>query len=514
MAGHALTAEASVEEFLAGQARAFAAHPVRVSVADVPTLVESHTLGELGVRLDVARMAELVRGVGHWGPLQDRREQARRALAGTIDIPWVFEVVPGTLFRTLASAKDAVDDLPQAAKFDVDQQKAIGGSDGRLVDLDAAIGRLRGIAAKGETELVLSRVSVPPRVSRDYVAKIDAHQRLGRFQTGFSRAGEQASRAHNIETAAARLDGVVLLPHELFSFNSAVGPRTVDNGFSKGWQIFKGEMVEGIGGGTCQVASTLHAVAMFAGLDVIERLPHSRPSAYITMGLDATVVFPVVDLKLRNPFDFPVVVHTQVEGNQIMFELYGQEHAPHVTFGREILATRAFSRKVEEKYGVPADRVIRKQHGIRGYKVRRTRTIVYYDGSTRKESNVDVYPPTIEEFVVAPGADVASMLPALEGEETSDGRPAKWVSVKNALPAAEPTESARSSASAAPDAAGGAATSSGPSAAACSGDCQASQHPTIVNMPGVHAPTAEQVRAKVRVVFAPPSGPRGGVPPR
>ena len=74
-------------------------------------------------------------------------------------------------------------------------------------------------------------------------------------------------------------------------------------------------MVEGTGGGTCQVASTLHAIAFFGGLDIVQRLPHSRPSGYIPAGLDATVVYPVVDLKLRNPFTFPVVVHATVSAN-------------------------------------------------------------------------------------------------------------------------------------------------------------------------------------------------------
>ncbi len=68
-----------------------------------------------------------------------------------------------------------------------------------------------------------------------------------------------------------------------------------DNGFAKAFEIFKGEYTEGIGGGTCQVASTFHAIAFFGGLEIVQRLPHSRPSAYIPAGLDATVVYPTVD---------------------------------------------------------------------------------------------------------------------------------------------------------------------------------------------------------------------------
>jgi hypothetical protein len=280
---------------------------------------------------------------------------------------------------------------------------------------------------------------------------------------------------------------VVLLPHELFSFNALVGPRTVENGFSKGWEIFKGEMVEGIGGGTCQVASTFHAAAFLAGLDIIERLPHSRPSAYITMGLDATVVYPVVDLKIRNPYDFPVVVHSHVEGGSVEFELRGHEQPAKVVFGRQVLAVRPFTRKVEEMPGLPANRIIRKQHGIRGYKILRTRTIAYRDGSAHNESNVDVYPPTVEMYLVAPGTDVDAVLPPLA--EPADGAVSGWTPPQAAT--SDPPQAPAPVALAASNAA---------VTTTCTTDCPP-EKPKIVEAPGVHAPHAEQLRAATRVVI-------------
>ena len=122
-------------------------------------------------------------------------------------------------------------------------------------------------------------------------------------------------------------------------------------------------------------------------------------------------MYPVVDLKLRNPYDFPIVIPSFVEGDAVIFELLGRERPARVTFGREVLATRPYTRKVEEKPGVPADRIIRKQHGIRGYKIKRTRTIAYRDGTARRESNVDVYWPTVELYHVAPGTDPEGQLP-------------------------------------------------------------------------------------------------------
>ena len=152
----------------------------------------------------------------------------------------------------------------------------------------------------------------------------------------------------------------------MISFNTVVGERSESNGFQKSWEIFKGEMIEGVGGGTCQVASTFHAVAFFGGFDLLERLPHSRPSAYIPMGLDSTVVYPGVDLKVRNPHSFPVVVHAKTEGNKLRLELLGKMRPVEVSFGRELVETIAYKRKVVEEPTLSGKKVLVKQHGIKG----------------------------------------------------------------------------------------------------------------------------------------------------
>jgi vancomycin resistance protein YoaR len=397
----------------------------------------------------------------------------------------------------LEPIKDATDEPPVPARIDLTHGGVVPHVAGRFLDLAGAMERVRQAALANEREVELPRLSVEPRVSSDFLSRVDSKKQLARFQTHFSRHGDQATRAQNIETAAARLDGVVLLPKELFSFNAAVGPRTVENGFSRGWEIFKGEMVEGIGGGTCQVASTFHAAAFLGGLDVIERLPHSRPSAYITMGLDATVVFPIVDLKIRNPYDFPVVVHSHVEGNTVFFELLGKERPARVVFKREIVATRPFPRKIEEKKGMPRDRVVRKQHGIPGYKIKRTRMIAYGDGTGRKEENVDVYWPTFELYLVAPGVDPEPLLPPpSEGQEEVGG--SKWA------PPPDPEDPAPSPAMEGAPAVAPAVTANGATTVAaappCTDDCPAAR-PKILEAPGVHAPRAEQMRAPVKVII-------------
>lgn len=146
---------------------------------------------------------------------------------------------------------------------------------------------------------------------------------LGSYKTQFKTTA-QDDRAHNIELGAEKLDGVVIPAGADFSFNTVVGPRSEEAGFRNAPALFLGEVTQELGGGMCQVSSTLFAAALGIGLEVVERRPHSRPSAYIPKGLDATVNFPpecqvekpdraaCMDLRLRNPYSFPLTIRTQV----------------------------------------------------------------------------------------------------------------------------------------------------------------------------------------------------------
>jgi hypothetical protein len=232
------------------------------------------------------------------------------------------------------------------------------------------------------------------------------------------------------------------------------------------------------------------------------------------MGLDATVVYPVVDLKIRNPYAFPIVIHSYVEGNVVIFELLGREKPAKVTFGREVLATRPYTRKVEEKPGVPTDRIIRKQHGIRGYKIKRTRTIAYRDGTGRKESNVDVYWPTIELYQVAPGTDPEGKLPP-PGVDLDESGTSGWAPPSALAPPPPVAAVPPSILQGAIAVSAGAAPGTTPP---CAGDCApppVDGRPKVIEAPGVHAPRAEQLHAPTKIVIGGGGAPRPSqsVPP-
>lgn len=413
--------EGDVAAEIARAAKERLAERVRFEIGGETVLDAS--LAELGVTVDEARTANVARALGHEGDLATRASLAVAARHGLVDVPLAVAIDPSKMPARFAQIKELYDKPPTSARVDFEHGGAKAEAAGSYIDVDAAVAHVSEIArmptASEPRTVKLDTRSFAPHLVSATVKDIEVGDTLASFDTFFSRHGEQARRGQNIDVAASKLDGLVLMPNELVSFNDVVGPRSESNGFSKAWEIFKGEMVEGVGGGTCQVASTLHATAFFGGLDIVERLPHSRPSAYIPMGLDATVVFPVVDMKLKNPYPFPVVVHAFTDGPRLHIELRGKKRLAHVTFSRELKKVLPFDRKIEEKAGIPSTRVIVKQHGMAGFKIERKRVITFADGKKREEKQNDTYPPTNEILEVSPSFD-PSLLPPLADQPSED----------------------------------------------------------------------------------------------
>jgi vancomycin resistance protein YoaR len=224
---------------------------------------------------------------------------------------------------------------------------------------------------------------------------------VGEYETRFKHYREYAERGRNVILAAEKLNGAIIPPRDVLSFNKEVGPRTGGRGFRLAPVIHRGELVDGMGGGVCQVASTLHAAALHAGLEVVGHTPHSRASSYIRAGFDATVVWPDVDLVIRNPYDFPMVVRTSTAGGRLKVELLAERQPAEVTVEREVLEERLFTRRfVPDPQLAPGSRVVA-QKGTMGYRVRVRRTVRIGD-ETRREDREVLYHPA-DAIIRIPG---------------------------------------------------------------------------------------------------------------
>lgn len=164
---------------------------------------------------------------------------------------------------------------------------------------------------------------IPPRVTSAHLQTITTP--LAQASTRFSEA--QRNRSHNIRQATERINGAVLLPGDVFSYNQKVGPRTLREGFRKAPVIISGELVPGDGGGVCQVSSTLYMAALQAGLQIVQRSKHAFPIGYAPAGLDATVVYGVLDLRFRNNTEYPIAIIARAKRGRMQVSIWGAEMA-------------------------------------------------------------------------------------------------------------------------------------------------------------------------------------------
>lgn len=359
------------------------------------------TRASLGARVDGERLAALLAQARD--PRSAMRRAHRRLGAGKpLALPMPVALDPARSVDAALQLKDDVDHAPVDARLDIGTRAVVPDRPGIRLDVYATLARLDAALKAGAPEVDAVAERVPAARTKALLEDVKFDDVLGYFETKYARDQKHEARTFNLRLAASKLDGHVILPGETFDFNEVVGPRDEAHGYKVATVIAQGELVDGIGGGTCQIAGTLHGAAFFSGLDVVERKPHTRPSFYIKMGMDATVVYPTITLKLRNPFKFPIVLHETVTGGVVRAEVLGPRRTRDVTFVRKISDVTPFKEKDVPDPKIPKGERVLAQRGIPGFKVTRYRLL--RDGPYAvRERMVDTYPSTTQIWRVGAG---------------------------------------------------------------------------------------------------------------
>jgi vancomycin resistance protein YoaR len=358
-------------------------------------------LGELGAEIDKVRLQSLVKQAKDRTSVLVRGFRAS-GLQGPLALPVPVSLNLERAVGALGRLKDDADRLPADARMDLEARKLIPEVMGRLLDLDGSLAAIEGALGRGERAAKLAFLERRPRRLAKELGDVQLDEVLGYFETGYDRSERVQARSYNLRLAASKLDGTVLLPGEVFDFNDVVGPRDEANGYKVATVIAEGELVDGIGGGTCQISGTLHGAAFFAGLSIVERYPHTRPSSYIKMGLDATVVYPTIDFRLKNPFSFPVVLHETVKNGVVRAEILGPKRTHTVTLIRRIDSAIPYEEVERPDKTLPSGVRRLGQRGVAGFKLRRYR-IVREGAHAVRERWDDTYPPTSQIVRVGTG---------------------------------------------------------------------------------------------------------------
>lgn len=160
-----------------------------------------------------------------------------------------------------------------------------------------------------------------PNVTTNMIGSEAFPDLLSSFSTKYS--VRATARTTNLKLAASKINGTVLMPGETFSYNKVVGARTIAAGYKEAPIYVSGEVVDGLGGGICQITSTLYNAVVYANLDIVERTNHQFVPSYVTASRDATVVYGSLDFKFKNNRNYPIKINCSVSGGIATFQIFG-----------------------------------------------------------------------------------------------------------------------------------------------------------------------------------------------
>ncbi len=264
---------------------------------------------------------------------------------------------------------------------------------GKSFDVDKNLDMIENILMERNFSPIELKVDdILPRIQYHQLSVID--KVISSFSTSFNT--QKTDRSYNIRLACDRINNTLLLPGDEFSMDKALGTRSISNGYRNAPVIIKGNYLEGVGGGVCQVTTTLYVAVLKTKLEVVERRPHSMPLGYVQPGQDATISEGYIDFKFRNNKEYPVLISAQASGNSIVIKIVGKKE-------EELQSVRLKSVVVKEispgkdivlvDPTVPDGQVVVDKNAVTGRRV-----VVYretYDGNNklieREKVSEDVY---------------------------------------------------------------------------------------------------------------------------
>lgn len=218
---------------------------------------------------------------------------------------------------------------------------------GVTIDSDALFQQITGLLDRGA---VGESITVSPTILTPSITKTDLMNNFKLVSAFTTDTTSSKNRNNNINLACQAINGTVLQPGETFSFNATTGQRTTDKGYESAGAIAAGQSIEEVGGGICQVSSTLFNAVARANLEIVSRSPHAWPSTYVKIGEDATVNWPNLDFQFKNNKTTPVFVIAYYKDRKCSAEIWGMTLGNGVTIDLESKIIKTIEPSTEVLY--------------------------------------------------------------------------------------------------------------------------------------------------------------------
>ena len=298
---------------------------------------------------------------------------------GDIEAPW--EEVPAQQLDLQAVAQE-LNAEPSAARYDIESGKVVDGDVGVSLDPEAASFALEN-AVPGETVQLPASVSYP-EMTADELEAVLFRDVLATTTTDVS--GSSARRG-NIRLAGESVNGTILNDGDIFDYNKVVGKRTAERGFGAAATYVNGETVDTIGGGICQVSSTIYLATLLANLEIVERYAHRFYPGYITMGMDATVSWGGPEFRFKNNTGYPILIDVSYANSQLTVTIVGTKvDDSYVKMTYDVLSKTGYETEYVESADLAWGTQKQKQNGYTGYQVVSYRNVYSGDGTLLSRS--------------------------------------------------------------------------------------------------------------------------------
>lgn len=189
------------------------------------------------------------------------------------------------------------------------------------VDFAISIDEAKAMLQEDKEEYAIPLKVLYPSVTTNMLGSEAFPNLLSQYSTSYSTRDQK--RTTNLRLAANKINGTVLMPGETFSYNKVVGERTIAAGYQEAPIYVSGKVVDGLGGGICQITTTLYNAVVYANLDIVERSNHQFVPSYAPASRDATVVYGSIDFKFKNNRDYPIKIICSVQNGIANFQIYG-----------------------------------------------------------------------------------------------------------------------------------------------------------------------------------------------
>ncbi|HSQ88249.1 VanW family protein [Romboutsia sp.] len=293
--------------------------------------------------------------------------------------------------------------------------KITPGNSGLNVNVEESIRNIIRQLEKGNNKEDLVVTKVEPNIKKEQLQEVNTL--LGSYSTKFN--SSIAGRSSNIRLAASKSSDILLMPGDVFSYNEYTGEKTTSNGYKNAPVIVQGVVQEGIGGGVCQVSSTLYNSVLYAGLELVSIKNHSIPSTYVSMGRDATVTDGGIDFIFKNNLKYPVYLKNYVSGNVVTCQIYGSsKDKQNIQISTSTDGVSVAPVKKVEDPTIPKGQEKELEAGRNGYKVSTYRLYINNNGKViKKEKVATSYYPKKQGVIVVGTMEIEPEQPPIEPEQ-------------------------------------------------------------------------------------------------